>query len=119
MVKTSVHLDLNQVLSDSNIPTFGLLYDLGHSGVLLAHRTYIFRCSSAAGHENHLQKIVRQCFLFVMGPHPENFYRLDVLYDLINKAMFDIDPSGIGSLEFSNQPFIGWRILKWVVGKDC
>lgn len=54
-----------------------------------------------------MDSIVRRNHSLVMRPHPENFHRLDVFHDLINKTVLDVDPSGIGAPEFSYQFLIG------------
>ena len=37
--------------------------------------------------------IRRNKVLFIMGPHTNNFNRLDIIQDLVNNSMLDINPS--------------------------
>ena len=52
--------------------------------------------------------------LFVVGPHPNDLNGLDVVQDLVNKPVLDVNPSGAGSSQVSNE-FLEWgRGLVWV-----
>ena len=56
--------------------------------------------------------------LIVVGPHPDDLHRFDVIQNLINQAMLDIDPAGASAGEVADELFIRRRGLIWVPRKD-
>jgi len=50
--------------------------------------------------------------LLVVGPHPQDFYSMFGLVDLVDEAVFDIDAPGISAKEISHEPFVRMGILK-------
>ena len=57
------------------------------------------------------------CILFVKCPHAYYLDGLNVVKDLIDKAVLNIYPSREGSGEITHQFLIGWRVLVWIVLK--
>ena len=55
--------------------------------------------------------------LFVVSPHPDDFYRLNVIHDLTDKSVLDIDPAGTCSRQVAHQSFIWWRRLVGILGE--
>ena len=46
--------------------------------------------------------------LFIMRPHPNDFYRSHIIKNLINQAMLDVDTAGAGAGKIAHKLFI-WR----------
>ena len=53
-----------------------------------------------------------------MGPHSDYLDSLDPIKDFIDKAMLNVDSSGIGSLEIADQFLKRWRRLIWVPSQN-
>ena len=49
--------------------------------------------------------------LFIAGPHPDDFYSLDIIHDLVNQPVQNVDPSGTCSGKIADEFFAGGRIL--------
>ena len=49
--------------------------------------------------------------LLVVCPHPEDLYRLDVIEDLIDKAMLNIQSAGARSCEVPDELLVWWWVL--------
>jgi hypothetical protein len=47
-------------------------------------------------------------FLFIVGPHPDDFDRLEVIEDLVDQAMLYVDSSGISAGKVSYELLV-WR----------
>ena len=56
--------------------------------------------------------------LFIMCPHSNNLYRLNVFKNLIDKTMLYVDSSGIGAGEVADELFKAGWILVWVFTKN-
>jgi len=56
--------------------------------------------------------------LFVMCPHADDFYCLDVIHHLIHKAVLDIDSPGASTGKVTNEFFIWWRHLIGIFCQD-
>jgi hypothetical protein len=56
--------------------------------------------------------------LFIVCPHPNNFYSLEVTKNLIHQAVLYIDASGIGAREVAHEFLKRWWILVGVLSKD-
>ena len=57
--------------------------------------------------------------LFVMTPHTQHFHNLFCFQQLIDEAVLDVNPPGIGTRQVTNQLFIGWRVLIGVIVENC
>jgi hypothetical protein len=53
-----------------------------------------------------------------MGPHPKNLYNSLVFQHLVNKAMLNVNPTGIGSSKIANQFFERRWSLKRISPQD-
>lgn len=54
----------------------------------------------------------------IVGPHAQDPHGPLFAEDLIHHTVLNVDPAGVGTSEVSDQLLKGWRILKWVVGKN-
>ncbi len=50
-----------------------------------------------------------------MRPEPQYFHHLLGFQDLVNDSMLDIDAPRISAGKISNQLFVGWWILVWIL----
>lgn len=41
--------------------------------------------------------------LFIMGPHPDDFYNLLLFIYLVHKTVLDVDSTGVGPFKISDQ----------------
>ncbi len=55
---------------------------------------------------------------FIVCPHAQDTNRFLFGKDLVHNAMLNIDSPGVCASKITDQLFEGWRILKWVVGKN-
>lgn len=56
--------------------------------------------------------------LFVVSPHADDFYGLDIVQNLIDESLLDVDSPRIGSCKISHQAFIRRRSLKRIFSED-
>jgi hypothetical protein len=68
---------------------------------------------------DRVQRLVRQrSSLFIVSPHPDSLYGLDVFEYLIDEAMLYADSPGIGAREVTDKLFKPGRILVRVFKED-
>lgn len=51
----------------------------------------------------------------VMRPHPEDFYSMLAIQDLVYEPMLDVDASGVCAGKVADQFLIAGRCLEWVL----
>jgi hypothetical protein len=57
-------------------------------------------------------------FLFIVGPHPDDFDRLDVIENLVDEAMLYVDSAGISTRKVSYELLVRRRDPIRVVSED-
>ena len=74
-------------------------------------------CTQVLSQENSndlLRAVANQLQLFIMRPHADNLYGLDIFQELVNQSMLNVDPSGIGAGQITYKFFVWWGIFKGI-----
>jgi len=53
-----------------------------------------------------------------MGPHPDHLHDVLLVQDLVDETMLNVDPSGVGTLEISQQLLEGWGRLQGIIAQN-
>ena len=53
-----------------------------------------------------------------MRPQTDDLDGLEILQDLVDKAVLDVDAPGVGARHIPDEFFVGWWVLKGIVLKD-